>query len=94
MSVADLFLKRGAAALKPSAQGTGQRSRLMSYDQPLIWGVMALLLLGLVMVYSASIALPDSPKYAAYRNTHFVMRQLMFVGIGLLAGAFAFRIRI
>ncbi len=94
MSVADLFLKSSGARLKQPTQGLGQRSKLMSFDQPLLWGVMSLLLLGLVMVYSASIALPDSPKYAAYKNTHFFMRQLMFIGVGLIAGALAFRIPI
>jgi hypothetical protein len=42
-------------------------SRMMEYDQPLVW-VIVLLMFGLVMVYSASIALPDSPRYANYRE--------------------------
>jgi len=46
------------------------------------------------MVYSASISLPDSPKYANYKNHHFLLRQTMFVLIGLLAGLFAFRLKI
>ena len=39
---------------------------MMEYDQPLVWVTLLLMLFGMVMVYSASIALPDSPKYAAY----------------------------
>ncbi|RJX31525.1 MAG: putative lipid II flippase FtsW [Oxalobacter sp.] len=95
MSVADLFVKGardGAKQLK--AAGFSPRSKMMSYDQPLMWVVMSLILLGLVMVYSASIALPDSPKYASYKNTHFFMRQLLFVAAGLILGALAFRIPI
>lgn len=71
-----------------------QRSSMLEYDQPLLWVVLLLLLAGVVMVYSASIGLPDSPKYANYKNHHFLMRQSMFVVIGLTAGLFAFRVKI
>ena len=70
----------------------GQRSSMLEYDQALVWVVLLLLLTGVVMVYSASIGLPDSPKYANYKNHHFLMRQTMFVIIGLIAGLFAFRV--
>ncbi len=72
----------------------GQRSSMLEYDQALVWVVLLLLLTGVVMVYSASIGLPDSPKYANYKNHHFLMRQTMFVIIGLIAGLFAFRVKI
>ncbi len=72
----------------------GQRSSMLEYDQPLVWVTLLLLLGGMVMVYSASISLPDSPKYANYKNHHFLLRQAMFVGIGLIAGVFAFRVKI
>jgi len=70
------------------------RSKMMDYDQPLVWVTVILMLFGMVMVYSASISLPDSPKYANYKNSHFLMRQAMFVGISLIAGALVFRIPI
>jgi len=69
-------------------------SKMMEYDQPLVWVTLLLMLLGMVMVYSASIALPDSPKYANYKNNYFLVRQAIFIGVSLLAGLFAFRIRI
>ncbi|MFM8468136.1 MAG: putative lipid II flippase FtsW [Oxalobacteraceae bacterium] len=72
----------------------GQRSSMLEYDQPLVWVTLLLLLGGIVMVYSASISLPDSPKYANYKNHHFLLRQTVFVFIGLLAGLFAFRLKI
>ncbi len=72
----------------------GQRSSMLEYDQPLVWVTLLLLLGGLVMVYSASISLPDSPKYANYTNHHFLARQAMFVFVGLVAGLFAFRVKI
>jgi cell division protein FtsW len=74
--------------------GLEQRSRMMEYDQLLVWVVVLLMLFGMVMVYSASIALPDSPKYANYTNTHFLVRQAIFIALSMLAGLFAFRVRI
>jgi cell division protein FtsW len=71
-----------------------KRSTMMEYDQALVWVTMLLMLFGVVMVYSASISLPDSPKYANYKNTHFLVRQSIFVFISVLAGLFVFRVRI
>lgn len=70
------------------------RSRMMTYDEPLVWVTLILMLFGMVMVYSASIALPDSPKYANYKNTHFLVRQGLFVLLSVMGAAFAFRVRI
>lgn len=68
------------------------RSKMMEYDQPLMWVAIMLLSLGLVMVYSASIALPDSPKYANFKETHFLMRHLVSLCIGLTGALVAFQI--
>ena len=68
------------------------RSKMMNYDQALVWVTMILMLFGMVMVYSASISLPDSPKYANYTNNHFLVRQALFIIVSLVAGAFAFRV--
>mgnify|MGYP005805463637 CR=1 FL=1 len=82
----------------PSAQaplpGVVQRSKMMEYDQPLVWVVVLLMLFGMVMVYSASISLPDSPKYASYKNSHFLVRQASFIAISMLAGLLTFRVRV
>jgi len=67
------------------------RSKLLDYDQPLLWVVIGLLGLGLVMVYSASIAMPDSPKYASYRSYYFLAHQAVFLFAGLIAAAIGFR---
>lgn len=80
---------------KPPLSGAlGQRSRMMEYDQPLVWVVLLLMLFGMVMVYSASISLPDSPKYASYKNAHFLTRQAMFIGVSIVVGLFVFRVRV
>ncbi len=62
------------------------KSKFTSFDQSLVWAILALLILGLVMVYSASVALPDSPKYANYKQTHFLVRHLFSLAV---AGALA-----
>ncbi|MFN3886888.1 MAG: putative lipid II flippase FtsW [Aquabacterium sp.] len=54
-------------------------SRVMGFDQPLVWVTVALLLGGLIMVYSATIALPDSPRFANYAPHHFFMRHLVSI---------------
>jgi len=63
----------------------GQPARLAGFDQALLWVTVALVALGVVMVYSASVALPDSPRFARYAPTHFLVRQLLFIGIGAIA---------
>jgi len=63
-----------------------QPSRAHGFDLLLVWVVVCLLALGLVMVYSASIALPDNPKFARYAPTHFLARHLLAISIGLTCG--------
>ncbi|NJS35306.1 MAG: hypothetical protein HC765_00920 [Brachymonas sp.] len=47
---------------------------VMGVDKALLWAIAALLLWGLIMVYSASVALPDNPRFAKYSHTHFLLR--------------------
>ena len=68
------------------------RSRMMEYDQPLLWAVLILVTLGLVMVYSASIALPDGPKYAKYSSSHFLIRHGISIVIAFTVGVLAFKV--
>ena len=68
------------------------RSRMMEYDQPLLWAVLILVTLGLVMVYSASIALPDGPKYAKYSSSHFLIRHAISIVIAFTVGVLAFKV--
>jgi cell division protein FtsW len=84
----------GSSPAQAPLRGVEQRSKMMEYDQPLIWVVVLLMLFGMVMVYSASISLPDSPKYASYSNAHFLIRQALFIAVSLFAGLLVFRVRI
>ena len=60
-------------------------TRIAGFDAALVWCVVALLSLGLVMVYSASVALPDSPKYKLYAPTFFLSRHAMSLAIAFVA---------
>ena len=64
---------------------SGQPARLSGFDQVLVAMVIAILALGLVMVYSASIALPNDPRFARYSSTYFLTRHALSIGVGVLA---------
>ena len=73
--------------------GTPGNSRAMlTYDPSLAWTALFLLALGLVMVYSASIATAEASAYTGYRPWYFLARHALFVGAGLTAGLIAFQI--
>ncbi len=80
-------LRRGGAAdnsvpvrdwIKVSS---GQPARLLGFDQAMVWVIVTLLALGMVMVYSASVALPDNPKFARYTPTFFLTRHIVSIAI-------------
>jgi cell division protein FtsW len=85
------------STLSPSKQrfpATGSApSRIASLDQPLIWVTVALLVWGLVMVYSASIAMPQNPKFekTITSHTHFLLRQVISIAIAFVAALIAFQ---
>jgi len=65
---------------------SGQPTRLLGFDQTLVWVVVALVALGMVMVYSASVAMPDNPKFSRYSPTFFLTRHIMSLVIATLCG--------
>ncbi len=82
------LVRRDGSASVPIRDWTGasgQPTKLQGFDQHLIWVVVALLALGLVMVYSASVALPDNPKFARYAPTHFLLRHASSIVVGFVA---------
>ncbi len=62
------------------------------YDQSLLWTVLVLLGLGLVMVYSASIAIAESEKAVGYNSTYYLVRQAIFLVVSISAAFVAFNI--
>ena len=91
------FPSFSSSAAEAPVRSVQQRSKMMEYDQPLVWVVVLLMLFGMVMVYSASISLPDSPKFANYarwQNTYFLQRQMMFIAVSLVVGLLIGAIRL
>jgi cell division protein FtsW len=77
------------------SRDTGMSSspmRLASFDQGLVWVTVALLVWGLIMVYSASIAMPDNPRFARYSHTHFLVRHALWLCISFVTALIAFQI--
>ena len=68
--------------------------RIAGVDQALIWVTVALLMFGLVMVYSASVAMPDNPKFARYTHTHFLTRHVVSLLVAFIAAVVAFQVPI
>ena len=60
------------------------------YDRSLVWGALLLAALGLVMVYSASIATAEASRYTGQNPAYFLLRHALFLAASLLAGAVVF----
>ncbi|MFE8646011.1 putative lipid II flippase FtsW [Sphingomonas sp. NCPPB 2930] len=69
-------------------------ARLLGFDQALLWVTAALLVWGLVMVYSASIAMPDNPRFGrmGYSQTYFLIRHVMALVLAFAAAVLAFQV--
>jgi len=62
------------------------------FDELLAWVFIALLAIGLVMVYSASVATAEGSKFTGHQATYYLMRHGMFLAVGLFAGLLAFQV--
>ncbi|WP_026436634.1 putative lipid II flippase FtsW [Acidovorax sp. JHL-9] len=65
---------------------------VLGFDQALLWVVVALLAWGLVMVYSASIAMPDNPRFGKIAPTHFLTRHVFALVVGFVVALLAFQV--
>lgn len=85
--------KRTAQSGATAPGGIGIRaSQVHGIDQAVVWVVVGLLVAGVIMVYSASIALPDNPRFARYAPTHFLIRHLISLAIAFVAALLVFQI--
>ncbi len=75
-----------------SFAATTAPAQVRGFDQPLVWVTVVLLLWGLVMVYSASIAMPDNPRFANYAHTHFLTRHVVSLGVAFVGALIAFQV--
>ena len=65
---------------------------MLAYDASLAWTALLLLAFGLVMVYSASIAMSEAAAHTGNRAWYFLMRHGIFLAVGLGAAAVAFQL--
>ncbi|MDE2252825.1 MAG: putative lipid II flippase FtsW [Betaproteobacteria bacterium] len=66
-------------------------SRMLDFDQNLLWVIVLLLAFGLVMVYSATVAIPEDPHFAHWTQFHFFWRDLAAIALGLGGGWVVFQ---
>lgn len=86
--------RNGDAIPVRSPRYAGRPAPMQGFDQPLVWVTVALLAFGLVMVYSASIAMSENPKFARYSETYFLVRHAGFMLIAFLVATLAFQVPI
>jgi len=70
---------------------TRSRPHQAQFDEVLVWVLIGLLMLGFVMVYSASIATAEANKFTGYQPAYYLIRHGLFIAVGLFAGLFAFQ---
>jgi len=63
-----------------------------NYDQGLLWVTLILLGIGLVMVYSASIAIAEADKAVGNNSSYYLVRQAIFMVVSLSAAFVAFNV--
>lgn len=68
------------------------RRAVAEYDEWLLWIVAGLLSLGLVMVYSASIATAEAGKYTGHQAAYYLIRHGLFLLAGVLLAIIAFQV--
>jgi cell division protein FtsW len=61
-------------------------------DLALLWSALILLLMGMVMVYSASIAIAEVGRFTGNQPAYYLFRHGVFLVIGLVAAACAFQV--
>jgi cell division protein FtsW len=66
--------------------------RESSFDQGLIWSALLLASIGLVMVYSASIAMAEAERFTGFRPGYFLVRHSLSIAVGLAAALALFRV--
>ena len=77
-------------------QTQAQPGQVQGFDPGVLWVAGALLLWGLVMVYSASIALGDNPRFAraGYGEGFFALRHGLFIAISVVVALLSFQVPI
>lgn len=97
----DALLPRLSGSRTGTANGASARAvgRLVRPSAPareldllLIWSAVGLLLIGLVMVYSSSIAIAEGSRFTGNQSHYFLMRHAVFLAVGIGLGLLAFQL--
>jgi cell division protein FtsW len=73
-------------------QADNQKQRVLAdFDQALVWSAVLLLSIGLIMIYSASIAIAEA-QFGADRTGYYLLRHSAYLAVGLLLGLVAFQV--
>jgi cell division protein FtsW len=68
------------------------RASAAEYDASVVWTALLLVTIGLVMVYSASIATAESARATGGQASWYLARHAAFLGASVVAGALAFQV--
>jgi cell division protein FtsW len=68
------------------------RSPAAEYDRTVLWTSAALLVTGLVMVYSASIATAEASRFTSHQSTYYLVRHGLFLALGVVIALTAFQV--
>jgi cell division protein FtsW len=60
------------------------------YDRSLAWAALLLMAIGMVMVYSASIAIAEASRFTGANAAYYLMRHTVFLGAALAAAIAVF----
>lgn len=71
---------------------TRSRAALANYDELLVWAFIGLLSIGLVMVYSSSIATAEASRFTGNNPSYFLIRHSVFILVGVIAGLLVFQV--
>ncbi len=69
-----------------------QRPAMAEYDRSLAWAAFLLVATGLVMVYSASIAIAEGGRFTGNNSAYFLIRQSIFLALALFAATLTFMV--
>ena len=83
--------KAAAGARVPGTLGSAG-TPMRELDPLLIWSSVGLLLIGLVMVFSASIATAEASRFTANQPHFFLVRHGVFLAIGIGLGLVSFQL--
>ncbi len=68
------------------------RRQLAEIDYALLWSVLILLFGGMVMVYSASIAIAEGGRFTNHQPAYYLVRHGVFLCVALVAAGLAFQV--